>query len=444
MEEIDTMKTNRVSTQALSGFMELLPVEQISFNAMLETIRRTYEVFGFAPIETPILERAEVLLAKAGGETEKQIYRFTKGDTDIAMRFDLTVPLARYVAEHYGSLTFPFRRYAIGKVYRGERPQAGRFREFYQCDIDVIGDGDLNLRFDAEMPSVISTIFKKLGFERFTIRINNRRILNGLFAGLGVSDRVCTVMQSIDRLEKIGATGVAKELIEQGITQETVDRILEFVTINGSNTEILEKLRAMDIDDPEFARGVADLTEVVLLGGAMGVSDSNLSIDLTIARGLDYYTGTVYETRLDDYPDIGSVCSGGRYDDLSSYYINRTLPGVGVSIGLTRLFDQLRKRRVIKSVASTPTKVLIVPLVTELAPCLNLASTLRDIDIPTEVWFGDAKIKKSLGYANKMGIPFAILIGSEELERGVFSLKDLTSGIQQQLDLGSILTTLKQ
>jgi len=444
MEEREIMKANKLSTQALSGFMELLPAEQISFNAMLDTIRSTYEVFGFAPIETPILERAEVLLAKAGGETEKQIYRFSKGDTDLAMRFDLTVPLARYVAEHHGALTFPFRRYAIGKVYRGERPQAGRFREFYQCDIDVIGDGDLSLRFDAEMPSVISTIFRKLGFERFTVRINNRRIFNGLFAGLGILDRASSVMQSIDRLEKIGAEAVATELAGLGIAPETVARVLEFVTIAGTNTEILAKLRALSIDNAEFARGVADLAEVVSLSGAMGVSDANLAIDLTIARGLDYYTGTVYETRLDDYPEIGSVCSGGRYDDLAGHYINRTLPGVGVSIGLTRLFDQLRKRQVITPGASTPTRVLVVPLGTGLVPCLNLATTLRGHTIPTEVWFGDDKMKKSLGYANKMGIPFAVLIGSEELERGVFSLKDLTTGLQQQLSLEALLSTLKQ
>lgn len=444
MENEEEMCAERLSTKPLSGFMELLPAEQIAFNAMLDTIRRAYETFGFAPIETPILERAEVLLAKAGGETEKQIYRFTKGDTDLAMRFDLTVPLARYVAEHQGQLTFPFRRYAIGKVYRGERPQAGRFREFYQCDIDVIGDGDLSLRFDAEMPSIINTIFRKLGFERFTVRINNRRIFNGLFAGLGISDLSASVMQSIDRLEKIGADKVKEELLGLGLSDDTAGRILAFVTINGSNDDILEQLRALGIEHSEFARGVSDLAEVVSLIRALNMPESNFAIDLTIARGLDYYTGMVYETRLDDYPEIGSVCSGGRYDNLAEHYTNRTLPGVGVSIGLTRLFDQLRKRQVIKLGASTPTRVLVVPMTEDMSPSLNVASILRENGIPTEVWFGDNKMKKSLGYANKLGIPFAVLLGSDELEKGVYSLKNLTIGEQEQLDLEGLLATLNQ
>jgi histidyl-tRNA synthetase len=444
MENEENTRKERLSTQALSGFMELLPAEQIAFNTMLDMIRKTYETYGFTPIETPILERAEVLLAKAGGETEKQIYRFSKGDTDLAMRFDLTVPLARYVAEHRGQLTFPFRRYAIGKVYRGERPQAGRFREFYQCDIDVIGDGELSLRFDAEIPSIIGAIFRRLGFERFTVRINNRRIFNGLFAGLGISRYSASVMQSIDRLEKIGRDMVKEELLEIGIDAGIADRVLEFVTIEGSTDEIMTRLEAMKISDAEFVRGVADLREVVSLIRALNMPESNFVIDLTIARGLDYYTGTVFETRLDDFPEIGSVCSGGRYDNLAEHYTNRTLPGVGISIGLTRLFDQLNKRHVIKIGASTPTQALVVPLMPDLSPSLDLASRLRESGISTEVWFGDNKIKKSLGYADKLGIPFAILLGTDEIEKGGFSLKDLKTGQQQQLKFEALLKALQR
>lgn len=444
MENDDTLSQERLQTKALSGFMELLPAQQRVFDSMLATIRSTYESFGFTPIETPILERAAVLLAKAGGETEKQIYRFTKGDTDLAMRFDLTVPLARYVAEHQGLLIFPFRRYAIGKVYRGERPQAGRFREFYQCDVDVIAEGSLSLSFDAEMPCIINAIFRKLGFERFTVRLNNRRILNGLFAGLGISDIASSVMQSIDRLEKIGVDAVKEELLSLGVEDSVIVRILSFITIGGSNDEILAKLRALDIDHPEFANGVSDLAEVVALIRASNVPESNFVIDLTIARGLDYYTGTVYETRLDEYPEIGSVCSGGRYDNLAEQYTNRKFPGVGVSIGLTRLFDQLYKRQIINDGAVTPTRVLVIPLADDIAPSLALASGLREGGTPAEVWYGDTKMKKSLGYANKIGIPYAVLIGPDELEKGVYTLKDLTSGKQEQLDLVSLLATFKQ
>ncbi|MFC1641039.1 histidine--tRNA ligase [Patescibacteria group bacterium] len=319
-------KSKQVVTNPPSGFMELRPAEQMLFNNMYETIRRTYEAFGFIPLDTPVLERAEVLLAKAGGETEKQIYQVKKGSSNLAMRFDLTVPLARYVAEYGGELTFPFRRYAMGKVYRGERPQAGRFREFYQCDIDVIGDGSLDLRYDAEIPSIIYTIFRELGFEKFTIRINNRRLFNGLFAGLGVTDRAASIMQSVDRLEKIGKEAVAEELKGLGLTKDAIDPILNFVGLEGSNDEILAELAELEIDDEQFKTGVEELKEVVSIIKQLGVPDSNFTVDLSIARGLDYYTGTVYETRLDEYPEIGSVCSGGRYDDLASFFTDRQLP----------------------------------------------------------------------------------------------------------------------
>ncbi|MFA6527454.1 MAG: histidine--tRNA ligase [Candidatus Babeliales bacterium] len=434
---------NKIITSPLSGFMELLPAQQIAFNKIFDIIRSSYESFGFIPLDTPVLERAEVLLAKAGGETEKQMYQFKKGDTDLAMRFDLTIPLARYVAEHYGKLNFPFRRYAMGKVYRGERAQAGRFREFYQCDIDVIGDGQLDIRFDAEIPSIIYMIFNKLGFERFTIRLNNRKILNGFFASLGIADNAAAVMQVIDKLEKIGKPAVEQELQTLGLSSQAIASIFTFITITGSAENVFAQLTKLGVSDAQFQLGLDELQQVVKLIKELGIPETHFAIDLTIARGLDYYTGTVYETRLDDYPEIGSVCSGGRYDDLASHYIDRPLPGVGISIGLTRLFDQLSKRGVIKEQAATPTRVLIVPLMDDLAPSLGLATQLRSHGIPTEVSFGQGKMKKRLGYADKLGIPYAVFIGQDEVDKGVFTLKNLTTGTQEVVTLEDLLVRLR-
>lgn len=433
---------NKIITSPLSGFMELLPAQQIAFNKMFDIIRSSYESFGFIPLDTPVLERAEVLLAKAGGETEKQIYQFKKGDTDLAMRFDLTVPLARYVAEHCGKLNFPFRRYAMGKVYRGERAQAGRFREFYQCDIDVIGDGQLDIHFDAEIPSIIYMIFNKLGFQNFTIRLNNRKILNGFFASLGISDQAATVMQIIDKLEKIGRPAVEQEFQTLGLSAQAITDIFAFITITGNAESVFARLTKLGVVDTQFQCGLDELQQVVKMIKELGVPATHFAIDLTIARGLDYYTGTVYETRLDDYPEIGSVCSGGRYDDLASYYIDRPLPGVGISIGLTRLFDQLSKRGVIKESSATPTRVLIVPMMEDLAPSLVLATELRNHGVPTEVSFVQGKMKKRLGYADKLGIPYAVFIGQDEVDKGVYTLKNLTSGDQSTVGREDLLVRL--
>lgn len=433
----------KIETTPLSGFMELLPAQQIAFNKMFDVIRQSYESFGFTPLDTPILERSETLLAKAGGETEKQIYRFKKGDTDLAMRFDLTVPLARYVAEHYGNLAFPFKRYAMGKVYRGERAQAGRFREFYQCDIDVIGDGSLDLRFDAEIPSVIYMIFTKLGFERFTIRINNRKLLNGFFASLGLTDKAAAVLQIVDKIEKIGEEKTQQELAALGIASDVIKKIFAFIAIAGSTEEKFKALADLGIGNHEFVAGLDELHRVVSYVSDFGVPDSYMILDLTIARGLDYYTGTVYETRLDDYPEIGSVCSGGRYDDLVGYYIDRPLPGVGISIGLTRLFDQLSKRGVIKEESASPARAIIIPMLDDFTPSLALATELRNHGIPCEVSFVEGKMKKRLGYADKLKIPFAIFIGQDEVDKGLYTLKDLTSGEQVSLRLEDLLVRLR-
>lgn len=437
-------KEAKVITSPLPGFMELLPNQQILFNAMLDSIRAAYESFGFVPVDTPILERAEVLLAKAGGETEKQIYRFTKGDTDLAMRFDHTVPLARYVVEHQGGLVFPFKRYSIGKVYRGERPQAGRFREFYQCDIDVIGDGSLDFRFDAEIPSVICLVFRKLGFEKFTIRVNNRKIFNGLFRHLDISNQAPGVMQAIDKIEKIGSDAVKEELHRIGLKSETIAAVVNFVSIQGVSSDVISGLRALEISDELFNEGLAELDLVVNLMRQLGIPESNFTVDLSIARGLDYYTGTVYETRLDEYPEIGSVCSGGRYEDLAGYYTSRNFPGVGISIGLTRLFDQLCKREVIRAGSSTKTVVIIIPMTDDMSQSLELATKLRTEGIPSEVSFEiGSKLKKRIGYASKLGIPFAVFVGEDEVKSGMFAVKNLNEGNQSLMSLKELIAEMK-
>lgn len=438
------MSKNIVKPSTLPGFMELLPKDQILFNKIKDTIRKTYESFGFIPIDTPLIERSEILLAKGGGETEKQIYRFTKGDTDMALRFDLTVPLARYVAQHFPNLTFPYRRYHIGKVYRGEKSQRGRFREFYQCDVDIIGNGKLSVVYDAEIPSIIYATFRNLGFEDFTVKINNRKVLNGFFASLNISSTV-DVLRSIDKLEKIGDSGVRAELKELGLPESTVDKILSFIKIQGSDEEKLEALKALDITNEIFREGIEELETVIEYVKSFGVPEKNYMIDLTIARGLDYYTGTVYETFLDDYPEIGSVCSGGRYDNLAEFYTTQKLPGVGISIGLTRLFYQLNEAGLLEGDApSTLTKVLVVPMdETCNEYSIKVANILREEGIVSEVHFEEAKVGKKLNYANKLDIPYVILIGEDEIRRQMVSLKDMKTGDQELITIEEAIKTVK-
>jgi histidyl-tRNA synthetase len=428
-----------IKPSILPGFMELLPEDQILFNNMMDTIKKNYEKFGFIPLDTPILEKSEVLLAKGGGETEKQVYRFNKGDTDISMRFDLTVPLARYVAQNSSYITFPFRRYQIGKVYRGERNQKGRFREFYQCDIDIIGNEKLNVMCDAEIPSVIYSIFKELGFDTFTIRINNRKLLNGFFNAVGAGN-ITEVLRTIDKLDKIGLEAVKEELKNSGLTEEALEKIMNFININGGNSAILEQLGKLGIENEQFNEGLKELIEVATHIKYFGVPEENFVIDLKIARGLDYYTGTVYETILTDYPSIGSVCSGGRYDNLAGYYTNQKLPGVGISIGLTRLFYQLREAKMLNAAGrATTSRVMVVSMEKEYGYAIETANKIREAGIPCEVYFEEGKLNKKLTYANKLGIPYVILIGSEEIETGKLTLKDMVNGTQSKLDVEDII-----
>ena len=370
---------DKIKPRTLSGFMELLPDKQVQMDKMRAVLAETYARYGFTPLDTPAIEAAEVLLAKGGGETEKQIYRFTKGDSDLALRFDLTVPLAKYVAANYGQLTFPFRRYQIGKVWRGERAQRGRFREFYQADIDIIGDGALDILNEAEIPAIIYDTFTRLGLHRFRIRVNNRKVLNGFFAILGLSEQAGDVLRTIDKLDKIGADKVRELLTDTcGVTSENADEILRFIACPGTSADKLAFLEQYRGRNETFDLGLDELRTVVGYLPAFGVPEENFELDLTIARGLDYYTGTVYETVLLDHPEVGSICSGGRYDDLAGYYTNKSLPGVGISIGLTRLFYILQEQNMISdAVLTAPADVLILPMTDDLSAAVALASMLR-------------------------------------------------------------------
>ncbi len=423
--------------------MELLPGEQLIFNKFLDIIRETYEEFGFVPLDTPVIELSEVLLAKIGEDTKKEIYRFDRGDDDLSLRFDLTVPLARFVAMNGQNLTFPFRRYQIGKVFRGERPQKGRFREFYQCDIDIIGNGQLSLINDAEIPAVIYKLFNKLNIGDFVIRINNRRILNGLVESLGVGDKVDEVLRIVDKLEKIGQETVRKELVSLSLTAQNADQIIEFMKIVGTNEEMMKKLREMEIANQTFDGGLAELETVLKMAREFGVPEKNLQIDLSVARGLSYYTGTVYETKLLEEKVSGSVCSGGRYDDLAESFTNQSYPGVGISIGLTRLFSQLLSAGILKTDRATPAKVLIITLDEDLAFALEVATKLRNEGVATEVYTETDKFKKKLNYANKIGVPYIAIIGADELQARKISLKNMKTGQQETLFVEDAIKRLK-
>ena len=433
----------KTTPKTLSGFMELLPNEQILFNQMMDNIRHTYEKYGFLPIDTPIIESSEVLLAKAGGETEKQLYTFTKGDSNLTLRFDLTVPLAKYVAAYYNELAFPFRRYQIGKVYRGERAQRGRFREFYQCDIDVIGDGELSIINDAEIPSIIYDVFSKLGLDDFTLRINNRKILNGLFEHIDSKSKATDIMRIIDKIDKIGEENVTLELGELGVSDESIKYIIDFIKIQGTTDEKLKMLNKVDISNDLFKQGVSELCDVVKYIRAFNVPEKCFEIDLTIARGLDYYTGTVYETFLNKYKDIGSICSGGRYNDLAEYYTDRKLPGVGISIGLTRLFFVLNEINLIKADKLSISQVLVISMVEDLSKGIEIANKLREAGIETEICFEDKKMKNQFKYADKLNIPYVIVVGEDEIKTGKYTIKDMRKGEQEQLYIDEIVKLLK-
>ena len=436
---------DKIKPRTLSGFMELPPDKQVQMDKMRAVLAETYARYGFTPLDTPAIEAAEVLLAKGGGETEKQIYRFTKGDSDLALRFDLTVPLAKYVAANYGQLTFPFRRYQIGKVWRGERAQRGRFREFYQADIDIIGDGALDILNEAEIPAIIYDTFTRLGLHRFRIRVNNRKVLNGFFAILGLSEQAGDVLRTIDKLDKIGADKVRELLTDTcGVTGENADEILRFIACPGTSADKLAFLEQYRGRNETFDTGLDELRTVVGYLPAFGVPEENFELDLTIARGLDYYTGTVYETVLLDHPEVGSICSGGRYDDLAGYYTNKSLPGVGISIGLTRLFYILQEQNMISdAVLTAPADVLILPMTDDLSAAVALASELRAGGLRVQIYSEKKKFKAKIGYADKLGIPFVIFLGEDEIAQHVCALKNMATGVQEAVTSAAALETIR-
>ena len=435
----------RVIPRTLSGFMELQPADQMKMERMTATLRNVYSLYGFTPLDTPVIESAEVLLAKGGGETEKQVYRFTKGDSDLALRFDLTVPLAKYVAAHYGELAFPFRRYQIGKVYRGERAQRGRFREFYQADIDVIGDGTLDIMNEAEIPAVIYRTFSTLGLKKFKIRVNNRKILNGFYSMNGMSEKSAEIMRTVDKLDKIGAEKVRLLLIDEvKMLPSKAENVMDFMAIKGTNGEVISALERYRGMDELFDKGLDELIAVTAHLKEFGVPEENFAIDLTIARGLDYYTGTVYETELTDHPEIGSICSGGRYDNLAEYYTDKKLPGVGISIGLTRLFYILQEQGMLGDEnVSAPADALVIPMTDDLCAAIAAATSLREAGIRTQLYTEQRKFKAKMNYANKLSVPFAVLLGEDEIAAGMVSVKDMTSGEQRTLPVNEAALLMK-
>ena len=434
-----------VQPRTLSGFMELLPRQQVLMESIMSTLREIYSLYGFTPLDTPIIESSEVLLAKGGGETEKQIYRFTKGDSDLSLRFDLTVPLAKYVALHYNELAFPFRRYQIGKVYRGERAQRGRFREFYQADIDVI-DGKLDITNEAEIPAIIYQTFSKLGLRKFQIKVNNRKVLNGFYAMLGLQEQSGDVMRTVDKLEKIGPEKVKTILMDDlSVSEENADAVLKFISIKGSNTQVLEALEAYRGRSELFDQGLDELGTVAKYLSAFGVPEENFAVDLTIARGLDYYTGTVYETFMLEHLEIGSICSGGRYDNLAEYYTDKILPGVGISIGLTRLFYVLNEQNMLNQNRNTaPADVLILPMTEDLSPAVELATRFRNAGIRVQLYSEQKKFKAKMNYADKTGVPYVIFLGEDEIKDSVISCKEMASGEQTNLSFEDTLDRVRK
>jgi len=409
--------------------MELLPQQQVYFDTMVRKLRESFSLYGYTPLDTPLMEAAEILLAKGGGETEKQVYLLRKGDNDLALRYELTASLAKYVALYYSRLSFPFRRYEIGKVYRGERAQRGRFREFYQADIDIIGDGALDILSEAEIPSVIYRSFTSLGLEQFVIHINNRKALSGFFEIIGIGAAAGDVMRMVDKLGKIGAEKLIEILTcDIGLSQTQADELVGFVTYEGDPLDILDRYRGKSAT---FDQGADELAAIIRHIAGFGVPDTHYKINLSIARGLDYYTGTVYETYLSDHPNVGAICSGGRYDNLAEYYTDRKLPGVGISLGLTRLFFVLQEQGLLnEALLTAPSDVLIIPMTDDLSHSVALATSMRSAGLRVQVYSESKKFKAKISYADKLGIPFVVFLGEDEIKGGSITVKDMFCGSQ--------------
>lgn len=431
-----------VKPSILPGTMELLPHEQLIFNKMKDIIRETYELFSFLPIDTPALEKTEILLAKGGGETEKQIYNIANTSTDTSLRFDLTVPLARYVSMHEHELKFPFKRYQIAKVYRGERNQKGRYREFYQCDCDIIGDEKLSKFYDAELVKIISIIFKKFGFDRFTIMINNRNIMNGFLRSQGVEDTVEAV-RALDKYDKIGRESLEELLLNQGIKADAVKEIIALIEFEGSNEETINYLEGLGIDNETFLKGLAEMKEVLENIKLFKVDENNFKFTLKLQRGLDYYTSTVIETVLDDYKELGSVAGGGSYENLTQYYSKRELPGVGISIGLTRLFFQLSEKNILPKFDSEEKSFLVAPLDIDMSYAISVLNELHGLGVNSEVLYSKMKMKKIFDFAESYSFDYIIFLGQEELDNKKLSIRDLKSKENLTLSIDELKTLIK-
>lgn len=429
-----------IQPSILPGMMELIPEDQLLFNDVKNIIESTFQKYAFLPIDTPVMEKLEILLAKGGGETQKQIYRLEKGNTEIGLRFDLTVPLARYVAQHFSDLNFPFRRYHIGKVYRGERNQKGRYREFYQCDIDIIGHEKLSIYNDAEIPSVMAEIFRKLQLD-FTFHYNNRKVMNGLFKSLDLDD-FTAILRIIDKINKIGEEGVREELEKVDLDQNTIDKLLNFIHFKGGNEETIDFLKELDVQEELFREGLEELEFVYRQMLLFNIPSENIKIDLSITRGLDYYTGSVFETFLKGHEEIGSVCSGGRYDDLASNYTKQKLPGIGLSIGLTRLFYKLQEGKLLNIEKANPCDALIIPMKGYEKESIDLLNKLRDHDKIVQIYLEGGKMKKQFAYADNLNVPFVIIIGEEEVKNESYSVKDMRSGEQSSKKFEEIINLI--
>lgn len=436
------ISSTRVTPRRPSGFPEYLPAEQLAFNKMLATVRSSYEAAGFGPIETPALELAEVLLAKGGGETEQEVFRFGKGSKDYVLHYDLTVPLARYVTEHQNDIAFPFRRSQIQKVWRAERAQKGRSREFYQCDADVVGESDVAV--DGEMIALAASTMRALAVGDFVIRVNNRKILTGLYESLGVADKATGLLRIIDKLEKIGEAGVKELLTKEGLDDSQISTLLKIAELRGPVAKVTSELQELAGNNPQLVTGLEELERAIQAARACGVTETQLEIDCSIARGLDYYTSTVFETVLTDLPELGSVCSGGRFDNLAQYYTDRALPGVGISIGLTRMFDGLRDVGKLDLTAKTPSQVIILPMNDEAwSVAGKLAESLREANVACELVMAETKLPKVFTRADKLSVPYVAIIGEKELTHGKVALKDMSSGEQTEVALGDVLARIK-
>lgn len=433
-----------INPSILPGFLELLPKDQKVFDEMKNIIEKNFIKYGFVNIDTPLIEKEEILLSKGGGETSKQIYRIDKESTKQALRFDLTVSLARYISMHSHDLHFPFRRYQIGKVYRGERNQKGRYREFYQCDIDIVGNEKLSIINDGEIPSVIYNIFKELGFKDILFRINNRKLLQGFLESIQI-DKFEEVLRTIDKIEKIGKEKTIEELSKLDITNDDIDKILEFIHTENTNEETIEKLNKIEIENEIFIVGRDELIEVFGYMQAFGIPKENIKIDLTITRGLDYYTGTVYETFLKGYESIGSVCSGGRYDDLANNFTKQKFPGVGLSIGLTRLYYQLNEANLLNLKEEAKDSIIVIPMDEDVVDYgVEIVNDLRNHGIISQIYLEKGKVKKKFSYADNIGASRAVIIGGNEKENQEVSVKDFISGNQETIKRECLINFLEE